>query len=423
MANLNLVNRVLIGDGTNTGGVTSLPQMQAGDLFLVDEAGNVITTTAAAVALSKFSKVRVASGIGSGEVILSSPIQGNYVSTFQGKAYTAPVQQVTYVGYNPIALSGSIGADASSDYRLRVLIKDTNWVSGMRQTMSDYHYVSGATGNSQAAAAASVLCQYLQKDYGVNYMYNKVLVERVSDGSQTALAANAAVINGSKTVTIVAHTLSVGNTIRLAGVTYVVAAVVSANVITLDYPYSGATGTITAGTTVATQAGLVATPVNWGFKITGIAQTSRLDKGAASNVDEYEWIVFDASYGKTTDRDFTSIATTTTTTLGLPGIGFWKQVRDREEAAKGYWGDTSKRRFDDFRISTNTVVGTNYVQVQISHEIYVSGDFQGTYREPLQTEIYMPTGSAQATVSGDNFSAILNGFLSTVVGFPTLTFA
>ena len=114
MANLNLVNRVFIGDGVNTGGVTTLPQMQAGDLFLVDEVGNVITTTAAAAALSKFSKVRVAAGIGPGEVILSSPIQGNFVSTFQGKAYTAPVQQVTYVRDNRVATSGSIGSDASS---------------------------------------------------------------------------------------------------------------------------------------------------------------------------------------------------------------------------------------------------------------------------------------------------------------------
>ena len=150
MSNYNYVNRVLIGDGTQSGAITSLPQIKKGDLVFLDEKGNVISTNAASAALPKFSQVVLASGIGDGIAILSSPIQGNYVSKYEGKAFRAPQEQVAYIGYNGTAGTG-LDINASTEYRLRLHILDDHRFNGQRQTFSDYNYVGGADASADKA--------------------------------------------------------------------------------------------------------------------------------------------------------------------------------------------------------------------------------------------------------------------------------
>ena len=98
-------------------------------------------------------------------------------------------------------------------------------------------------------------------------------------------------------------------------------------------------------------------------------------------------------------------------------------MRDREEVAKGYLGDTSKRRFDDNRIASVVSTGQAYDSVVISHANVIGGDMQDSYRAPLQTEIYIPDGADQGLNSGDNFLHVLNGFLgASNVGFANISF-
>mgnify|MGYP003669022328 CR=1 FL=1 len=124
MSNYTAVNRVLIGDGT----ITHISGIQKGDLFLVNELNAIVPNVAAANALAKFEKVYIASGIGAGIAVLSSPIQGNTASKFEGKNFIAPSEQVTILGYNGVAATG-ISISADTEYRLRVLIKDAHRVT------------------------------------------------------------------------------------------------------------------------------------------------------------------------------------------------------------------------------------------------------------------------------------------------------
>lgn len=420
----NNVNRVLIGDGTNSA-ATSLQTMVAGDLFLLNEAGTVITTEAAAALLPKYSKVSIAAGIGAGIVILSSPIQGSTVSKYAGHAYVAPLEQVTYVGYNGTSGTG-IAAVVDTEYRLRILIKDTLRVQGERSTLIDINAPASPV-QTVANVAYTIAKLFDQKDYNTNYQTGKVKLERTSNGTGTVLGGSAttAAVFGSDIITLssASHGLVVGSIIRLGGTTYatgstyVVTALPTSTTAKLDVVYKGATATITNANSL-TLAGVS----EYGFRITGLSQTSKVSQAANAPLDEYEWIVFDASYAPANIRLAVNYATVTTTQKANPGEGYWKQVADREEAAKGYWGDTSKRRFYDQRIASLVVINQAYISVIITHHDVHGGNFQENTTSPLKTEIYIPDGSAQATntPTSNNFLAILNAYFSTVLGFPAI---
>lgn len=433
MSNYNNVNRVLIGDGTNAGAITHISGIQKGDLFLVDESNQIVATKAAAAALPRFEKVYIAAGIDSGIAILSSPIQGNTTSKYEGKAFVSPTERVVILGYNGTASTG-ISVAADTEYRLRVLIKDTHRPNGMRQTLSDVNYTAGAS-DTDADVAYKVAALYGQKDYGTNYMGDKVKLERVSDGTFGAADNDVSVVNGSKQITFATaatHStgtaFAVGDVIKLgaagtAGATgepvYVITAV-DGLVLTLDVPYVGDTATIAAA-----DAGFMDTVTEWGFKLSGIAQNSKISRGANEPFDQYEWILFDAVFSTADDLSSSQEAAEFTEVTPVnPGQGYWKQVADREEAAKGYLGDTSKRRWHDNRIDSVVGVDVEYGSVVITHADVHKGDFQGTYAAPLQTEVYIPRGTAQATAAGDNFLDILNGYFADALGFDTIaTFA
>lgn len=428
MSNYNNVNRVLIGDGTNSGVISHISGIQAGDLFLVDESNQIVSTAAAAALLPRFEKVYVAAGIDSGIAILSSPIQGNTASKYEGQAFVEPSEQVVILGYNGVASTG-ISITADTEYRMRVLIKDTHRPNGMRQTLSDVNYTAGSSDDA-ASVAYKIAALYGQKDYGHNYMSDKVKLERVSDGTFNAADNDVSVVKGSKTIefaTAATHStgtlFAVGDYIRLGGTgaqvaVYKITAVDSLK-LTLDVPYVGETATIAAA-----NAGQVATPTEWGFKLSGLSQESFISRGANEPFDQYEWILFDAVFSTADDLSSSQEAATFTEVTAVdPGQGFWKQVADREEAAKGYFGDTSKRRWHDARIDSVVSTTGEYGSVVITHADVHKGDFQGDYAAPLKTEIYIPRGTDQATNTGDNFLAILNSYFNGVLGFdaiPTL---
>lgn len=416
--------RVLIGDGTTTG--TSLPGIKKGDLLFLKENGTVITTNAAAAALPKFEKITIACGIADGVAILSSPIQGNTVSKYEGKNYSAPTEQVAYLGFNGTAGTG-IATDVNTEYRLRVLLLDTYRFNGQRQTISDVNYTASAT-DTEYDVITKLVNLYVSKDYGHNYFEGKVKIEKVSDGTFAASEQTLTVVKGSTKAVFGSSDpehdtnvdFAVGDLIRIGGTgatvpVYKIVAKDGAN-ITLDTPYQGISETVAAASV-----GYLATPTEYGIKLTGIAQNSKIGAGTNSPLDTYEWVKFKAAFTEANDLASSQYAARyTEATTAKPGNGYWKQVADAEEAAKGYWGDTSKRRYFDQRIASNVVVDETYGVVVITSSAVQGGDFQDKYEAPVRTEIYIPNGTNQATASGDNFLHILNGFFSTALGFTAI---
>lgn len=419
MSNYNYVNRVQIGDGSNSGTITAYPQIQKGDLIILNEAGIPVTTKADAAALPKYEKITIVVGTGPGRGIPSSPIQGNTVSAYEGVDFRAPAEQVVYLGYNAVDAGTGLVIDASTEYRLRISINEDLPAIGQRQTLGDFHYAGGASATVTTAIDA-IACSYAQKEYGVNYMGDKVMLERVSDGTQTT-APTASVVTGSPIVTSTSHGASVGIYVRFTGPTdeypiYKVKRVIDANTLELDVPYLGATNSTEPMSRMSAQ-------TEFGFKLTGIKQDALLSRAANEPYDQYEWILFEGYFGEATDRDFEAQATKTLATAVDPGNGYWKQIAEREEDAKGYLGDTSKRRFHDSRINSNVQVDVEYDTIVITHSSEQRGDFQGLYNSPLKTEVYIPNGADQGLASGDNFVDILNGFLNGSVGVPAISFS
>ena len=410
------VNRVLVGDGTNSAStITSLAQIKKGDLFLIKENGTIVANASAAKLIPKFEKVTIALGLADGEARLSSPIQGNTVSQYIGKSYVAPVESVKLIGPGIQATNGK-------EYKFRIIIKDDNRVHGQRPTIIDFN---GTANGSQEDLALDIAKKFNYKEYNKSFQQDLIKLERVNDGICTAFAATITTIvtKGSVAVTTgAAHGLVAGDPIRIQGIDYTVATVPTTTTLTLDVPYVGVTETIAAGTTGT---GTVATISNWGFKLTGLPQNSKVSNAANDPIDPYEWVNFDTSFSAV---DATFVATVTNTNDANPGQGYWKQVSWAEHCNKPYLGNTSNRRYYDQVIESNVNPSLTYGSIVITHDDTIGGDLQDTRRVPLQTEVYIPSSTAQGTVNSSNptttstnFIDILNAYFSEAVGFTALT--
>lgn len=172
-------------------------------------------------------------------------------------AYDAPVKQVTSLGYNATVTASDLSFDftgASQTNTLTFGISASETTPGNQPFPVQEGY---ATVNSSTADEYTVLASIVSQlngdfDYQRTQPDKFVLAEIMGDGTRTALAANATVTNGSKAVAVTAHALTAGTIISLVNVLYKIITVVDANNFLIDRPYAGASGTVTAGTSVST---------------------------------------------------------------------------------------------------------------------------------------------------------------------------
>lgn len=78
-------------------------------------------------------------------------------------------------------------------------------------------------------------------------------------------------------------------------------------------------------------------------------------------------------------------------TLGKPGRGFWKQVRDAEVRYMGYKGHVFTGAYPEVEQARKVVEGTKYDCAVIENDnLYLSNDNQYIKTTPLTTEVYCP---------------------------------
>lgn len=78
-------------------------------------------------------------------------------------------------------------------------------------------------------------------------------------------------------------------------------------------------------------------------------------------------------------------------TLGNPGKGFWKQVRDAEVRYMGYKGHVFTGAYPEVEQARKVVEGTSYDCAVIENDnLYLSNDNQYIKTTPLTTEVYCP---------------------------------
>lgn len=288
-------------------GTDTVKGMAAGSIAIVNEVGTVLTGATIT------GKARVAQKLADGQVIYSAYFDMATRQNTNGAVYVAPIQQVSYLGNATGTTPLVVAADES--YQMNIEWKNTAGIYCNKPLLVQGTYHTTAASQEELVTGLMYSLDGAMNDQP--YAWAKI--ERVADGTQVATAASAVVVNKSKGVTITAHGLSVGDYVRLAGIMYLVASVISVNVIALDSPYKGASATITAGTNISTQAGTVATPVNWGLKFTGVESSTFVPM-----TDTWKLTRFGLISG-----DFPGSAIITTTAPN-DGSGYYKAVANME---------------------------------------------------------------------------------------------
>lgn len=78
-------------------------------------------------------------------------------------------------------------------------------------------------------------------------------------------------------------------------------------------------------------------------------------------------------------------------TPGIPGVGFWKQVRDAEVRYMGYKGHVFTGAYPEVEQARKVVEGIQYDCAVIENDnLYLSNDNQYIKTTPLTTEVYCP---------------------------------
>lgn len=427
-SNYQRVFNVLIGDGVNsaTASAVKASTIKEGDLFLMLEDNTIVATNAAASAIGKDKVVYIVQGTDDG-FKKSSPLKGKNIERVASMKYVAPATQVTYLGYDGSSFEGLPILD-EKEYVMNVLIENSERIIANRQELESYTVVTGLNATQSKLAFAMLSLFYAKDTNGTKKTYKNRFVDLavINDGAtEVASSTNATVTKNSVYVTFVgAHGFVAGDEIRIGTAgngldpIYKVKSV-DTNAIYLTTPYVGASTTI-----LASNIRKVTGATNYAFRLT--AQTPVIN-----GHDDYEIVMFDASFFFRDNGGTTPDLGKTTTVKAYFGAGFWKSVRDREKFAQGWEGVMSRTEELDYTVLNPKF----YSQPNICYHTVIidslrsePGSFQDTRTNPVAEEIYIPritttpVAGEQANGTAEDFIHILNGYLVSQ-GFTAISFA
>lgn len=311
----------------SVGAVVTNANLEAGAVVLCDMGMRRLDNTAYN-ALSSTDKYFIVQGKGAGVPLMKSAAITKGTASFSIAKYKAAVQQVTYVGYN--LTTGSLPTANSTDFWIKIRKRD-NDAANRSQPMSLFAgpVKTDATGTQEELAFALVKSGL--KNFSDEPANGYLKFEAVSNGTMTATAANATVVNGSKVVTFASNvTIATGTLLAIAGATYKVAVGVSAGTtLTLNIAYQGASATITAGTTYATNIGTLASATTFGVRLTGVAAP-------------FDVNAFRDYYANRFTTSFSDSSTLITVSGAQNGNGVWQQVAMDEYLSYGFEGENNQ---------------------------------------------------------------------------------
>lgn len=308
--------------GGATAGTTASPGILAQGEIVITDPSNVILDVATVLTAPA---IKIVMGRGTDVPMWESQLF-TYVDikNYKGLPYAAKVQQVTYVGYNAVANTGSFDVINDNYYTLVVSFYELlsqEASSLMNPIVVEYLSDASATEEEIVSNLYKQLCNQLK------YWSRKpILAEMVSNAAGAATNDAAAILTlGSTLVTTapnVAAASAVGDYIRIGSQStdtdevYKIAAI-SGSTLTLDTPFQGATGSYLIHR--VTSANIVAGDL--GIRLTGVNQPFILDSRPLSLVTFQVGI---------TNGGSTPVATTTGANIGY---GTYEQMRTIEAAS------------------------------------------------------------------------------------------
>lgn len=97
-------------------------------------------------------------------------------------------------------------------------------------------------------------------------------------------------------------------------------------------------------------------------------------------------------------------------TVGNPGKGYWKQVRDAEVTNMGYTGHVFTAAYPAIEQARKVQEGVEYDYATIENDnLYLSNDNQYIKTTPLTTELYVTAGSLITSIVGKGIKAFISG--------------
>ena len=305
------VGNVAPGTSYNTGasGITDA------SVAVVTEAGAVVTG-----ALVSGTKYRIINSK-NGTMKYSPVFDGGQISIAQKNAYSAPTEEVWYVGYN--GTSGNLdGGTITSGVLYGLRVEFTNFSQYAKGDLikSSYFKTTTTSEADLAAGLHAAAAKTFRPARG-----QEVFIERVASGSGSATTGTWSINQYANVATVTFNNgLTVGDYVRIGGTSsttpvYKITAI-SGTTITLDNYYQEVSATGLSGYDLGSS------PTGWGLQIT--AKTLSTFNGLDDN---WEQVKFIASLQNKTAN--TANTTTTLATAASEGSGDWKTVRMLESRA------------------------------------------------------------------------------------------
>jgi len=351
----------------SAGGATTTADLPAGAVGVQDASGALVTTLVAAT-----TPVRIVSKSNTGVLSFSEFFTPSDIVTKISATYSAPVEQVSYLGWN--GTTGNLDAVASQGYVLRIILDYTQRNIGTAPAIKS---LGAYTVNASAQELATNLFDTFASEFGIGRLAaGSIVADRVGNGTYTNTTGWTCV-SGSAVITKTGHgiTPAAGTAIRLkasatdatSSLYFVVS--YATNTITLDRAVTSSAFTNMGYASVA--------PTSFGLKFTGQAISPWNPR-----TDVHNKVYF--TLGFTKEDGSSSIAPITYTTGISYGNGSYKEVANKE--LYGYMNKRGGAPYADAYgapvINLQATYGNTYTYTDISIQ-QTPATFVGTGQKPV----------------------------------------
>ena len=403
------ITDLIIGSGVTSGtGANKVSDLAAGQWGLAYQNG-ILANPAGALTSDPVRFVyRSADGS-----LIATPFFKKATAKYKAHDYSAPVEQVSYIGYVGSGTE-SITVANNTDYLVRVLLKGITAQYGdkLMYKFGAYRSTASATQREIALGIASNLTTNFKREKLQNGD-QLVKFEVLSSGTSIATSGGTiSVVNGDTTINMLSTgtdggyydtdgaMIAIGDYIRLGHATATTTPVykvinvtgggASTAVVTLDRPFEGTTNaTLAAASAGVMSAANAAAALYWGIACTGIDR-SKFKAG----VFNYEKVRFELQL-----QEFGSTIVTNSTTPS-EGIGYYKEIQELEWFFKG------NRFHSGLRLGTPPPTFTSDVSTTTDYALFVIEYYDASYdginatpKSPGSVIIAVPTANYAATLT------------------------
>lgn len=403
----NITDLIIGSDVTSGTGANKVSDLTAGQWGLAYQNG-ILANPAGALTSDPVRFVyRSADGS-----LIATPFFKKATAKYKAHDYSAPVEQVSYIGYVGSGTE-SITVANNTDYLVRVLLKGITAQYGdkLMYKFGAYRSTASATQREIALGIASNLTTNFKREKLQNGD-QLVKFEVLSSGTSIATSGGTiSVVNGDATVNMLSTgtdggyynadgaMIAIGDYIRLGHATATTTPVykvinvtgggAATAVVTLDRPFEGTTNaTLAAASAGVMSAANAAAALYWGIACTGIDR-SKFKAG----VFNYEKVRFELQL-----QEFGSTIVTNSTTPS-EGIGYYKEIQELEWFFKG------NRFHSGLRLGTPPPTFTSDVSATTNYALFVIEYYDASYdginatpKSPGSVIIAVPTANYAATL-------------------------